>query len=308
MALDTNRSYTGGRFMLEVDSAGAAYNVGYLKKFSGLHMEADIATHDLSTDNFQPKHVSNIKWTSGKASVGIGMGLGMYEWINAAFQKGYITKSGAFTAADFDYKAQTRLEFQQALITSVTVPKLDGSSKDAAYFDIEFQPEIVRWHKANGEDIRGKIGPKQKAWLCSNFKIELLHLPCDRVSSIDSFTWKCAVAPDPVGGTREYTYHPANVKVPDLKLSISKADHQKWAEAAKKWFIDGHHLEGDEIHGRIVFLGPNMTDELGEITLKNVGFKKFGHDDHEANSEKIARFTVELYVQQMEFHLNTYDA
>ena len=27
------------------------------------------------------------------------------------------------------------------LITGVTIPKLDGSSKEAAYFDIEFQPE-----------------------------------------------------------------------------------------------------------------------------------------------------------------------
>lgn len=27
----------------------------------------------------------------------------------------------------------------------LTVPKLDGSSKDAAYFDIEFEAEQVRW-------------------------------------------------------------------------------------------------------------------------------------------------------------------
>lgn len=27
------------------------------------------------------------------------------------------------------------------LITGITIPKLDGSSKEAAYLDIEFQPE-----------------------------------------------------------------------------------------------------------------------------------------------------------------------
>lgn len=298
------RSHTAGRFALDIDG----FNVGYMKKFSGLAMEADIATNDLGPDNVQKKHVANIKWTAGKATVGVGMGKGMYDWIKAAFDKGYITKNGSFTAADFNYKAQSRLDFMNALITSVTVPKLDGSSKDAAYFDVEFEAEQVRWSKGGGEDIRGKIGPKQKAWLCSNFRFELGSLPTDRVASIDSFTWKCSVAADQIGIFREPTKHPAKVTVPDLKVSVSHADHQPWADAAKKWFVDGHHLEGDEMTGRIVFLGPDMKQELGEIELQNVGFKKFSDEDNEANSEKIKRFTAELYVEKMVFKISEYDS
>lgn len=298
------RTYTGGRFAMDIDG----YNVGFLKKFSGLAMEADIVANDLGPDNVQKKHVANMKWTPGKATVGIGMGKGMYEWIKASFDKGYITKNGSFTSADFNYKAQSQLTFMNALITGVTVPKLDGSSKDAAYFDVEFEAEQVRWAKGGGEDIKGKIGAKQKAWLCSNFKIEIGSLPCARVASVDSFTWKCAVAADQIGIFREPTKHPAKVTVPDLKLAISYADHDAWAQAAKKWFVDGHHLEGDEMNGRIVFLDPNMKDELGEVTLHNVGFKKFSDDDAEANSEKIKRFNAELYVEKMEFKINVSDA
>jgi hypothetical protein len=303
MAINS-RSHTAGRFALDIGN----YNVGFLKKFSGLAMEADIVANDLGPDNVQKKHVSNIKWTPGKATVGIGMGKGMYDWIRASFDKAFFPQDGMFTAADFDYKAQTRLEFSSAIITSVTVPKLDGSSKDAAYFDIEFEPEKVRWTKAGGEDIRSKIGPKQKAWLCSNFRVEIGDLPCDRVSTVDSFTWKCSVATDHVGIFRENTKHPAKVTVPDLKLSISNADHPAWADRAHKWFIDGECREENEMHGRIVFLGPNMKDELGEIELQNVGFKKFSDDDSEANSEKIKRFNVELYVEKMIFKINEYDA
>ena len=302
----TQRTYTAGRFALDVDG----FNVGYLKKFSGLAMEADIATNDLGPDNIQKKHVSNIKWTPGKATVGIGMGKGMYDWIKAAFHKGYVTKNGTFTSADFNYKAQSSLTFQNALITGITSPKLDGSSKDAAYFDIEFEAEMVRWAKGGGEDIRGKIGPKQKQWLCSNFAFELDGLPCDRVATVDSFTWKCAVATDMLGIHRENTKHPCKVTVPDLKISISYADHQAWADAARKWFIDGHCREEDERNGRILFLGPQMDrgKPIGEVVLQNVGFKKFSDEDAEANSEKIKRFNVELYVEHMEFKLNDYDA
>ena len=299
-----DRTYTGGRFALDIDG----FNVGFLKKFTGLHMEAEVQAHDLGPDNRQKKHVSNVKWTPGKASIGIGMGKGMYDWIKAAFDKGYITKSGTFTAADFNYKAQSQLTFRDALITEVVVPKLDGSSKEAAYFDVGFEVEEVRWAKAGGEDIRGKIGPKQKQWLCANFRVEIGGLPCNRVAVVDTFTWKCAVATDMVGILVENTKHPAKVTVPDVKLHISMADHQAWAEAAKKWFIDGARHESDEMTGRIVFLGPNMKDELGDITLENVGFKKFAEEDREANSEKIARFNVELYTEKMTFALKEYDA
>src|SRR4029079_13551903 len=186
-----DRSYTAGRFALDV----AGYNVGFLKKFSGLAMEASVVVTDLGPANVQKKHVSNIKWTAAKASVGIGMGKGMYDWIKQSFDKSYAARDGAFIAADFNYQAQSRLDFYRALITSVTVPKLDGSSKDAAYFDVEFDPEQVRWSKGDGKDISAQLGAKQKQWLCSNFMVEIGGLPCKRIASVDSFTWKCSVAP-----------------------------------------------------------------------------------------------------------------
>ena len=299
-----DRSYVAGRFTLDIDG----YNVGYLKKFSGLSLEADIATHDLGPSQYQTKNVSNIKWTPAKATIGVGMGKGMYDWIHAAFSKNAMYKTGSFTAADFDYKATSRLDFSEALVTGVTVPKLSGDSKEAAYFDIEFEAEKVRWSKGGGEDIRGKIGPVQKQWLCSNFLVELGGLPCQRVASVDSFTWKCSVVPDMLGFFKEHSKHPAKVVIPDLKLSISYADYQPWADAAKKWFIDGAHKDSDEMEGRIVFLGPDMKEELGEVTLHHVGFKKFQTEDVEANSEKIKRFNVEMYVEHMDFKINMYDA
>lgn len=293
------RTYTSGRFALEIDGS----NAGYLKKFSGLAMEADIVTNDMGSDNVQKKHVGNIKWTPGKATVGIGMGKSLYQWIAASFDKGYVTKNGAFVSGDFDYKAQSRLDFYNALITSLTVPKLDGSSKDAAYFDVEFDAEQVRWSDGGGATIQPHVSPKQKNWLCSNFRVTIGNLPCNRVASVDSFTWKCAVASDQVGIFREPTKHPAKITVPDLKLAISYADHDPWAKAAHSWFVSGNHCESDEMNGSIEFLGPNMKEVLGSIDLQNVGFKKFSAEDSEANSEKIKRFNVELYVEKMKFNI-----
>ena len=295
------RPYTGGHFALDIMGA----NAGFLKKFNGLPMEADIVSNDLGPENIQKKHVANIKWTPAKATIGIGMGKEMYAVIQRAFAAQQKPFDGALHVADFNYKTQSSLNFTGAIMTAVTFPKLDGSSKDAAYFDLEWEAETVRWIKGDDSDIRRTIGPKQKAWLCSNFRVEMGGLPCSRVATVDSFTWKCAVARDPIG---EPTKHPAKVTVPNIKVEVSMADYQAWSQAAKKWFVDGHHEEKDEMAGAIVFLGPDMKTEIGRVTLKNCGFAKFSHGAFEANSEKIARFSCEFYVEAMELTIKYGDA
>jgi hypothetical protein len=236
------------------------------------------------------------------------MGHGMYTWIKQSFDKAYVPKNGTLTAADFNYKAQSALTFQNALITSVGFPKMDGASKDGMYLDVEFEAEQVRWAKGDGSDIRGQYGTKQKAWLASNFRFEMGSLPCSRVATIDAFTWKCAVASDQIGIFREPTKHPAKVTVPEIKVSVSMADYDQWAQPAKSWFIDGNHLAGNEMQGAIVLLGPDMKKEIGRVELKNCGFKKFSKQTLEANTEKIARFDCEFYCEGMTFILSEYDA
>jgi phage tail-like protein len=298
------RTYTSGRFAVTIGGG----NVAFVKKFDGLAMEADIVSNDLGPENFQSKHVSNIKWTDGKVTVGTGMGKALYQWMQASFDKAYKQENGSVIAADFDYKAMSELTFQNAYISKCVFPKFDASSKDALYFDIDFSPETVRWSKGSGAKISGQYGTKQKAHLSSNFRFEMGGLPCDRVSTVDSITWTCAVALDHIGIHREPTKHAAKVTVSDVKVSVSMGDFEAWQKEAKKWFIDGEHLANNEMQGSITILGPDMKKEVGVIELKNCGFKKFSRGALEANSEKVARFDTEFYVEGIKLTLNEADA
>jgi hypothetical protein len=295
----TLRTFTGGRFALDVDG----FHVDELKKFSGLDPQADVVANDLGPAGTQKKHVANVHWTPGLATTGMGMGKGLYGWIKAALNTGAGTRGGVFKLADFNYKVKSTFQFLNASVTDFTVPRLDGASKEAGAFDVGFAAEQVRWAQGAGDDLRGQVGTRPKAWLCANFKVAIGTLPCTRVATVDSFTWRCAA---PASGPGPL--HPPVVTVPDLRLTISSADYDAWAEAAKKWFIDGEHLEGNETAGRITFLGPNLVDELGSIDLVNVGFRKFERPAAVAGSEQIERFAVELYVEKMLLNIKEYDA
>ncbi len=298
------RSYTGGNFRLDVGGV----DCGYLRKVSGGGMKADIAEHKLGPDNVVKKNVAKIAWEEVKFEVGIGMGKSTYDWIKAAFDKKFMTQQATLVAGDFNHKAVQEMQYQDCLITSVATPKFDGSDKNPAYFTVGFKPERVRHVPGDGKDIRAKIGPAQKAHLCSNFRLELGDLPCNRVASVDAMELKCSVVADDVGIFRESTLHPAAVSVPDLKVTWSYADFTKIEQEARKWFVEGQHLEGNEMTGRIVLLDPNMKDEIGEITLEGVGWKEFKSDDREGASEKILRCTGTFYVEKMGISIKRYDA
>ncbi|HEX3482143.1 MAG TPA: phage tail protein [Kofleriaceae bacterium] len=298
------RSYTGGNFRLEVGKSDA----GYLRKVSGGGMKADIAEHKLGPQNYTKKNVAKIAWEEVKFEVGIGMGDEVYKWIKAAFDKNFLTQQCTLVAGDFNHKAVQEMQYIDCLVSSVATPKFDGSDKNPAYFTVAFRPERVRHAPGDGTDIRAKMGPAQKAHLCSNFRLSIPDMPCNRVASIDAMELKCSVSEDAVGIYRENSLHPMALTVPDMKVTWSYADFTAIEKKAYDWFVLGHHLEGQEWTTTIELLDPNMKDKVGEITLLNCGWKEFKSDDREGGSDKILRCTGTFYVEQMQIQIDRYDS
>jgi hypothetical protein len=296
-----SRSFTGGRFMLDIDGQVA----GFIKKTSGGNIKGEVTVHNLGPDIYQKKHLSTITYDPFTVEVGTGMSKGFYEWIQASFDKGHVTKSGMLVAADFDYNAKSVREFRDAFISEVTIPALDGSSKEPAYMTVKFDPEVIYYSPGDGNKLQGNLDASaQKKWLCSNFRFNLGDLPCSRVAKIDSFTWKQGVIKDEVGMFRSPTKHAAKVEVPNLKITISMADIEPWAQWHKSFVIDGKCTDSDELTGAIEFMGPDLEEVLGTISLDHVGIISLEAAAAEANKEEVARFTIELYVEQMRFDMS----
>jgi hypothetical protein len=298
MAGSNDRSYTAGRFALDIDGQIA----GFIKSVKGGFTKGNVAVHNLGPDNIQKKHLATISHEPFTVEVGMGMTKGFYDWIQASFDKGHVTKSGQMIAADFDYNAQSARVFYDAYISEVTIPALDGGNKEPAYMTLKIDPERIRFEKRGGEKLNGKIGVATKKWLCCNWRFELGSLPCQRVSKIDSFTWKQGVKADEVGMFREPTKHPTKLEVPNLKVTFSMADLDKgWRQWHEDFVVNGNCDDSKELTGSITFLGPDLKQELATINLDHVGIISLEEGGTEANKDDIHRCTAELYVEQMHF-------
>lgn len=293
----SNLSYAAGRFAFSVDGQFAAY----IKKVSGGVTKGEVATHNLGTTNIQKKHLATITHEPVTMEIGMGMGKPLWEWIKASFDKDFQTKTCALTAADFNYKAMATRVFQDAYIKKVALPALDGSNKEAGYFTVELDPYVIRYEAGGGETLQGDENPNTKKWLCSNFRFEVSGLEdaCKRIAKVDALTWEQKVVKDEVGSFREPTKHAAALTVPNIKLTISMGDIGPWAEWHKSFVIDGKATDGDEKTAILTLLGPDMQEELCVINFNHVGIMSLEQESMEANSENVARFTVELYAEEM---------
>lgn len=200
-------------------------------------------------------------------------------------------------ATDSTLKATDETVFIAPTLIETVIPKCDASSKEAALIRLRLKPGSIKIQKGDGQVIKQKT-TSEKAFLASNFKFELGNLPCARVATIDSISVKKNETGKPqiysmaAGGANN------QLDIENLFLTISSADFSPWLEWYKNFLVEGNHLPSDELSGRLVFLGPNMRDELLAFKLSGVGIFRLERKMLETN--QVARFSVGLYCNHIE--------
>ena len=152
---------------------------------------------------------------------------------------------------------------------------MDGSSKDAGYFTIKFDPEEITYAKGDGAVVQDGVNTKQKAWLCSNFRVRVGKLPCARVASVDAFTIKQGTGKEGTG-----------IEFPNLKIRFSAADAAAWQDWFNEFVVQGRNGQDKELDGAIEFLDPALKEVLGSVELSQIGIFSLGPEKQEAGSER----------------------
>jgi hypothetical protein len=200
---------------------------------------------------------------------------------------------GSLTFVSFDQKTTRRQSFQDALLSAITWPALDGASKEAALMRLAITPSSIK-EDAGGGGAPGKLASKQKQALASTFRVEIPGLPTNRVATVAPIEIR---ARSTGGGAGEVRKQPAGVSgydVSNIKLTVSAVDIADW----RKWHDDAVINGGSqEKTMRVILLGPNMKDEIVSLDLSGVGIVAIRPDAAVANSEKVARVEVELYAE-----------
>ena len=257
----------GRRYLLVLDGTPA----GYLHSLEGGEITGQVVEVRSGTDPVVHKHIAGIKYEDFIFQADLSLTKDFYSWISNSWSSNYSRKDGTVVTLDYKDKALYEDAFYNSLISEITFPACDGSSKDQCWLTVRCAPEYTRRHKsAKGESTKFSKGV-QKKWLASNFRFEMGSLPCDYVSRIEPFTVKQNVQSDPIGERRDYLKEPTNVDFPNLMVTLPESHAKEWIDWHEDFVIKGNNSQDKELSGALVFLSADRQDRAGPDQLLQRG-------------------------------------
>jgi phage tail-like protein len=297
------RAYIAGNFGLELDGMMA----GWLLGWEGGMPTTEVVQEKLGTDHLVHKHIGGVKYEDVVLTVGTGMSKHFWQWVQNSFDRNYTRQNGAVVAANFDYKETSRLEFKQGLITQVTFPGLDASSKDAAKVTVKVTPEYSR-NKVTPQGsstvtFQGDRS-KQIRWSPANFRLSIDGVDCSRVFKIEALTLNQKTTPYQIGELRDYQVEPVQVEYPNLVVTLPESHSKDFWDWYDDFVVNGNCTESNEKSGTLEYLDPTLAMTLFQLDFTRLGVFKVTQDKAEANAEAIRRVKFEMYAESIAFKYN----
>ena len=296
--MTTHPFYGADHFILYLDGGPTI-----LKNFEGGNIKGEIETAGTGSGNLPGKNISALKFEPILLHAGISMGKSLREWMMGTLDQTNLRKSGYVVACDVDCQATAFRHFNNALITEITIPALDTTSKDSAFFAIKINPEEITFKDGDKSVLTGMINTRNKQWLCSNFRMRLGDLPCTRVSKIEAFTIKQHAMLETSGDFRVSGKEITKLEIPNLKVTFAEGDIKPWAAWFDEFVVKGRNDQENELPGVIEFLDPGGSEILGSVDLRQVGIFSLSVEKPETGTDKISDYVAELYVEKMSINL-----
>jgi len=274
------RTYAGGNFLLELDGQ----SVDFLKSTEGGFPRGEVVSEPAGPNPIVKKHIGQPKYQDIAIQCDPALPKPLFDWIAATLNLSYIRKNGAVITADFNYAEQSRLQFNNALITEFGVPTCDGASKEPGYFTVKFSPEFTTVIAGKGSAVKQPFAKTQKMWPSSNFRLTIPGLDCSRVSKIDAFTIK--------------QKEPGKLEFPNLSLYVAEAFAGTFYAWLQEMVVKGNTGENNEKPGTLELLDPSLKPIL-TIYLHHLGIFGFAPEKPSAGVDTIRRVKVEMYCEQM---------
>ncbi len=294
VASAAGRSFTSGRFALELDGAFQ----GFLASTVGGEAFAEVIEVGAL------KHPGLPQYEDITVEFDFSMASSTFDWMKACMDGSPLRKSGALISADFNFKELSRLDFSDALISEIGFPALDAASKEAGRLSLEFSPDSTHRKVGSGAAIAASV-KAQKKWLPANFRLKIdgLEAACTKVNKIEALVVKQTFIDRPGVTDRVSTKEPAKLETPNLVVTLPESAAGPFFDWAESFVIKGIHGQKDEKSGSIDFLTLDLKTVLATLTFSNVGIFRCAPEKAEAGVESIRRVKAEMYCESMTFSM-----
>lgn len=293
----TARSTSTGHFELVIDGHNKPC---YLKSIEGGFVKAGVIDEPIGVDLMRIKHTTVREVEPISAEMGLAGATDVLKWIKASWKKDWSRRNGHITHSNYDMKSVVEQWYYDALITETTFPSLDGTSKEASFLKIKFQPERIEIKPGDSNKLKGETGIKQKLWQTAGFRLRIDGVDVTGTKKIESFTIKQGTKKVAVGNMRFQELEPTKVEFPAITGHIAHAHAASLVKWHNEFLVSRSADPAAERNGAIEFLAADKSTVIFTLKLANVGLSSLSIPKSDGNQDALRMCKFELYVGSMD--------
>ena len=278
----------------------AGLSLGYVRSLDGGTAVGQVVEEKLSPDNLIHKHIASVKYEDVTFVLASPMAKDFYEWVKSVFDRKHLRKDLIFKRIDYDQNVISQLDVFHALLSGLTFPELDASSKVPWELAVRPTIDVSRMKPGTGKAASLPL-TKAKRWMSSNFRLTIPGLDCTHVNRIAAMSLTEDVTSDPVGEQRDYQKRPAPLHVPNLVVSLPEHMAKGFYDWHRSFVIDGINTADKEKEGTLEILSADLKEVLFTLKLRGLGIFRLKPDNPNDAGEVIRRVTAEMYCESMWF-------
>ncbi len=286
------------QFLLELEGRPAGRFFG----FTGGMAVADTVLEGGGPGPVVHKHAGGVRYENMVLVCGTGMSRSFYDWAGSSFNGDFKRMSGAVVSLGHDSKSTGRLEFQDALVSSIELPKCDASSKDPGYLTVSLTPEFTSFKKPGDAPNLGVYASGlPKAWTVGGFRLDIggLTAECRHVTRVKSLRLGQVIVTEYTGDRRSPRNEAGRVDFSDLSVELPRMHADGFYKWHEDFVIKGNSSSDREKNGSLQFLGPGAMTPYFVVNLRGLGI--WAISSPAFGTATALPVTVTMYCQEMTF-------
>lgn len=232
---------------------------------------------------------------------GAGMPNSLFQWIADSMQlQPSVKRSGFIAFVGIDGNEGGRLNFTNALISEVTLPALDGASKEAVAMTITLVPEFTQLFLSPTTAVKHTltVGPKTKNWLGANYRMAIDKIDLKSLMAVDAQTTTIKIGSSQPGQDRLPISAPTGIENGNLVLTVREVDARQFLDWFNQlWGPNGNPNDPALLRtATLNLMSVDMKAVLGTVIFRDVGVARISPQRLESNADAIRKCKIELYV------------
>lgn len=276
--------------------------VGFLNSVESGFVSGTVVAQQLGNEpNMLKKHWAAITYEDISVQCGGNMSPEFYQWIQSSMNSQSNSMNGTVLKTDMSYQVIEEKVFQNASITEITFPALDGASNEPFTFNVTFKPQHTILQPGPGSQISFPPQPHAGNLLSSNFRLNIqgLENACAFVQHIEPLVWKRSLGEAQTGSFQEHNAALQPLEIPDLVISLPESQAGPFAEWFQDFVIQGHTTDDQEKPGILELLAPDHQQVLFTISFGHLGIFRMSPIPSSNHGQSLVK--IEMYCETMQF-------